>query len=528
MPASGKARGAGVGRAPISGRRAASDAEQRRRRRRAVVGGHQAQASEHGRARRPAARPHGSVSGSSSDQRASLVPVALPRRRARLRPAGRPRRPAIAASSAPRVAGRAGARSVRLDGGDQAELGDEPVVVGGQLAVHPAREGVGGELALELARRRPRASASLSAYHGKAQAAASRPAASATTWLLADEPRLRKAARYSWCHQICRSASSLCSKRSPTLGHSSSSRRIHTQLDAAGPRARCRWSSARRTGTGSAATRSAAARRRRSAYRSSPVSHQAVGEHGQVVVPRQLPDLLDVAGDRLVAVVDPEREPVAAAHGGRSPGRGTSPGRRCPARATPSTVQLAGQDPVGRGDHGRPAPARTTCAHGPTPAVVGERRAVVAQPAAAVRRGRPGAPGGAPSAGAGPRSTARRRPRPATSRAAAGRTSRAGPAHSVTGSPDGRLVPTASVARVVATSESQRDRHRRAASGPPRRTRSSSRALALVLPGERALDVLAARRPHRDPGEVVQPPVAAAAGDVERLLREAAAARRST
>ena len=40
---------------------------------------------------------------------------------------------------------------------------------------------------------------SLSGNHGKAQLATSCPAASAITWLLADEPRLGNAARYCWC-----------------------------------------------------------------------------------------------------------------------------------------------------------------------------------------------------------------------------------------------------------------------------------------------------------------------------------------
>jgi hypothetical protein len=47
--------------------------------------------------------------------------------------------------------------------------------------------------------------------------------------LFADDPRLGKAARYSWCHSICRTASGSCSNRSATFGHSSSNRRIHTQ-----------------------------------------------------------------------------------------------------------------------------------------------------------------------------------------------------------------------------------------------------------------------------------------------------------
>ena len=66
--------------------------------------------------------------------------------------------------------------------------------------------------------------------HGNAQLAASCPAASAITWLLADEPRLSNAARYSWCQRICRSARSLCSKRSATPGQPSSSRRIQAKL----------------------------------------------------------------------------------------------------------------------------------------------------------------------------------------------------------------------------------------------------------------------------------------------------------
>ena len=71
---------------------------------------------------------------------------------------------------------------------------------------------------------------SLSGNHGKAQLATSCPAASAMTWLLADEPRLRNAARYCWCQRICRTASSSCSNRSATPGQSSSSRRIQARL----------------------------------------------------------------------------------------------------------------------------------------------------------------------------------------------------------------------------------------------------------------------------------------------------------
>ncbi len=71
---------------------------------------------------------------------------------------------------------------------------------------------------------------SLSGYQGNAQAATSWPAASAITWLLADEPRLRKPARYCWCQRIWATASSLCSNSAVTGGQSSSRRRIQAKL----------------------------------------------------------------------------------------------------------------------------------------------------------------------------------------------------------------------------------------------------------------------------------------------------------
>ena len=57
---------------------------------------------------------------------------------------------------------------------------------------------------------RPRAASARSrGTRGTRRLATSCPAASAITWLLADEPRLRKPARYCWCQRICATASSL-------------------------------------------------------------------------------------------------------------------------------------------------------------------------------------------------------------------------------------------------------------------------------------------------------------------------------
>ena len=128
------------------------------------------------------------------------------------------------------------------------------------------------------------------------------------TWLLADEPRLGKAARNSWCQPICRTASSLCSNRSPTFGQSSSSRRIHTQeirrMPASMPLVQC------------TPVRNGFARHQERSWCGGGlgvalVLRQPPGgrQHGEVVVPGHLPDLLDVARLRLVAMVDAEGEP---------------------------------------------------------------------------------------------------------------------------------------------------------------------------------------------------------------------------
>ena len=127
------------------------------------------------------------------------------------------------------------------------------------------------------------------------------------TWLLADEPWLRKAARYSWCHRICRTAVLVVLEEVLTLGQlveqpadPDPGDQPDPELDPAGPVD----AGEERVGA--------------------PPGPQLVGDglgvplvpgepprggqHGQVVVPGQLPDLLDVAGDRLVAVVDGEAQ----------------------------------------------------------------------------------------------------------------------------------------------------------------------------------------------------------------------------
>ena len=173
------------------------------------------------------------------------------------------------------------------------------------------------------------------------------------------------------------------SKRSADPGQSSRSRRTQTQLvsrtPSSMPLVQCTPDR-----NGLAATRTGAARSTTSAYRL--VAGQPPGgrEHGQVVVPRELPDRLDVAGLVLVAVVDPEREPVLRrpppGHRVEEPVRV----RRCRAAAVPSSSQSPASEPVRGGDHGGPGLGRHPAAH--ARAERGREQAAVAQP--------PRAPGG--------------------------------------------------------------------------------------------------------------------------------------
>ena len=136
--------------------------------------------------------------GGIEDERHALVAIALAGRAQPARPAG-PRRVEPSRATVPRSPGQRMTGRVRLDSGDQAELGDEAVVVGGELAVQPGREGVGRPARAPAAAAASSRHRALSANHGNAQAPTSCPAASAITWLFADEPRLRNAARYCWC-----------------------------------------------------------------------------------------------------------------------------------------------------------------------------------------------------------------------------------------------------------------------------------------------------------------------------------------
>ena len=125
------------------------------------------------------------------------------------------------------------------------------------------------------------------------------------TWLLADEPRLRNAARYCWCQRICRTASPSCSNRSATPGQSSRSRRIQARLirrmPISMPLVQC---TPDRKGFSRHQERSWSATR--SAYASIVAEEPGRGQQREVLQPGDLPDLLDVADLLLGSLVDPE------------------------------------------------------------------------------------------------------------------------------------------------------------------------------------------------------------------------------
>ena len=103
----------------------------------------------------------------------------------------------------------------RLDCGEEPELDDEAVVVRGELAVDPRRERVVASVRFSSSAADSRRHRSLSANHGNAQLAASCPAASAIRWLLADEPRLSNAARYSLVPANLAAAPGRCARTGP-------------------------------------------------------------------------------------------------------------------------------------------------------------------------------------------------------------------------------------------------------------------------------------------------------------------------
>ncbi len=107
--------------------------------------------------------------------------------------------------------------------------------------------------------------------HPNAQDAASCPAASATTWLLADEPRLGNAASQRWWCQIWWCATGLSSNSAAAPGQPSSSRRIHTHDSSRMPSSMPLTQCTPRSGA-LAAHQDRRCAATRSAYRSSPVS----------------------------------------------------------------------------------------------------------------------------------------------------------------------------------------------------------------------------------------------------------------
>ena len=218
-------------------------------------------AGARGRSRhRPAAPPTGRRRGRRARARG-------PRRR---RPdAGRGRlesRRAAAASrertSSDLVASSSGCpRGLGLDERDQPELGDEPVVVGGELAVDAAGEGVGGQRALQVAGRVPAPALALREPRegaggrepadrlGDDVVVRGRPAAAERRQVLLVPARSGRGP--GGCPR--RGRRPPASRRAGAGSRPSSS---------AGPRARSRSSSGRRTGTGSRPTTSAAGPRR--------------------------------------------------------------------------------------------------------------------------------------------------------------------------------------------------------------------------------------------------------------------------
>ena len=116
------------------------------------IAGHQASRPETA-PRVPAATASGARSGASSSSARPLSPSPWRGGRSRSSSKAAPRRPsrnALPRRRAQRCTGRP-----RFDGGEQPELGDEGLVVGGQLPVDPARERVARELAFEQPRRLP-------------------------------------------------------------------------------------------------------------------------------------------------------------------------------------------------------------------------------------------------------------------------------------------------------------------------------------------------------------------------------------
>ena len=368
-------------------------------------------------------------------------------------------------------------RGLGLHGGDEAELGDEAVVVGGELAVDAAREGVGGQLALE---RRAVASRRQRVALGEPGKGAGR---REPTGRLGDDVVVGRRARGCGRPRGTPGASGSGAARRVVVEEVGHARPVVEQpadphpahqpdadLDAAGPVHAGQERVRRHHERSWAATTSA--------YGSSWVSHQAAAstvrwwwrESSQTDL--TLPVTVSSRWSM-------RKASVVSGRGGRSRGRGTSPGpRRRSWRA--EHLPVAGQQPVGGGDD----PTRGRGRDG--------TRAARATGLAIARRGSRAPCGPHASPGRTWRSaqrTCRQLVADArddllrqTSGGAAGRTT-GRTTHGATGPPRARLSPTAIVARVVATSES-RPIGIAAPAGPPRRTRRAR--IAGPCPGRRA------------------------------------------
>ena len=241
---------------------------------------------------RPRAAPPRIAVGSSttSARPSSPSPCRGARPRTSSSAAAASRMPARAAHmSSPRSCPAASAS----DGRDERQLGDEAVVVGGQLAVEAAREGVAASSRSQQAA----AVARHVALREPGKRRRPRPAAGGLRnrrgcW--PRSPRCGTPRGRAGATDLAQRQSSLCSNRSLHLGQPSSSRGSRPRRSA-GRRSRSHWSSARRRGTGLAPTTSAAGGDRLGValVAGDPPRGR---EHGEVMVARELPDLLDVAG----------------------------------------------------------------------------------------------------------------------------------------------------------------------------------------------------------------------------------------
>ena len=212
---------------------------------------------------------------------------------------------------AQRAAGRLG-----LHRREQPEFGDEALVVRGELAADTGREGVAEQLALEQTRGLPPPASALREPREGA-------AGHELPGRLGDDVVVGRRAPAPERGQVLLVPADLLDRElvvartGPlTPGQSSSRRRIQARLirrmPTSMPLVQC---TPDRNGFSRHQERSWSATRR--AYASSLAEEPGRGQQRQVLQPGDLPDLLDVAGLLLRAVVDPERVAVRRRAGGR-------------------------------------------------------------------------------------------------------------------------------------------------------------------------------------------------------------------